>query len=421
MVVIGGLLPLGFSIFAIWRGMVGRKAAHIARDIVALARTMPVFGSRDVAQHLGLRPIDAERAVLNAIAYGFVEEDPEATLALEQALRSSSGALVITQPAANAALGPSGPAFPRDFAAATTQHAPMSPRPISPSEPPMSGNLVGTLLHGTYQIDALLGSGGMGAVYEARHLRTKRRYAIKTLLPDAQFSPDAIRRFEREATSASALGHPGIVAVHDFNVTEGGLYYLVMDLLVGETLEERLAQKGSLPWAEARRVVVEAGFALAAAHEAGVLHRDLKPANIFLARTADGLQKVVLVDFGLAKPIGDEKVSRLTSTGAAVGTPLYMAPEQARGEAVDVRADVYGLAAVLYEMLTGTPPFFDRTLAAVYARLLTESAPSAVAAARHPIPKVVDDLLSCGLAKAPNERFDSVRAFVSAITNVGDG
>ncbi len=126
----------------------------------------------------------------------------------------------------------------------------------------------------------------------------------------------------------------------------------------------------------------------------------------------------MLLDFGLAKPISDAAVSKLTSTGAAVGTPLYMAPEQARGEHVDVRCDVYGLGAVLHEMLTGAPPFFDRTLAAVYARLLTESAPSAVRASVHPVPAVVDDLLACALAKTPAERFDSVRAFLGALRNV---
>jgi serine/threonine-protein kinase len=433
-----GALPLCGSFIAIWRGLVGRKRAHHARDIVALSRVTPVFGSRDVAAHLGLRPLDAERALLEALAHGFVEE-----AAAPPELAASSGtwhpSVSATSPSAPAPTGPAHPAAarapfdpalahtpvvitpPAPMTGSTTVQAPMSPRapsPATPSSPPAgTAALVGAVLNATYQIESLLGSGGMGAVYAARHLRTGRRYAVKTLLPDAQLSPDAIRRFEREATAASALGHPGIVAVHDFHATEAGLFYLVMDLLEGETLDQRLARVGSLAWPDARRIALEAGEALAAAHDAGLLHRDLKPANLFLAKSVSR-ERVILLDFGLAKPIDSGAVSKLTSTGAAVGTPLYMSPEQARGEPVDVRCDVYGLAAVLYEMLTGAPPFFDRTLAAVYARLLTESAPSAVRAATHPVPPAVDDLLACALAKTPAERFDTVRAFLTALTNV---
>jgi len=465
--VLGGFLPLLGATIALWRGFVGRKRAHQARDLVALARLMPVFGSGDVARHLGMRPIDAERTVLEAVAFGLVEEVPGsaaypgASGVLEASGIGASGIGAMTGPAHAAAMtgpagawqgsvsatfptaqqGAAGPAYggggaqagrqgerhvvitpASPVAGSATIQAPATPRGAGPSAPPPASAdaWIGHVLNGTYRIEGHLGSGGMGAVYSARHERTGRRYAVKTLLPDAQFSPDAIRRFEREATAASALGHPGIVAVHDFHATEAGLFYLVMDLLEGETLDQRLTRVGSLAWADAR-VALEAGAALAAAHDAGLLHRDLKPANIFLASNPGGAERVVLLDFGLAKPISDAAVSKLTSTGAAVGTPLYMAPEQARGEAVDVRCDVYGLGAVLYEMLTGTPPFFDRTLAAVYARLLTESAPSAVRAAVHPVPAVVDDLLGCALAKTPGERFETVRAFLGAIANVGAG
>jgi serine/threonine-protein kinase len=277
----------------------------------------------------------------------------------------------------------------------------------------------GEVLNGTYRIESVLGAGGMGMVYAAQHLRTGRRYAVKTLLPDAQLSPDAIRRFEREATAASALGHPGIVAVHDFHETEGGVHYLVMDLLEGETLEQRLSRAGCLAWPEARRITLEVAAALSTAHDRGLLHRDLKPANIFLARAEGTPERAVLLDFGLAKPL-DAGRSRITVSGAAVGTPLYMSPEQARGEALDVRSDVYGLGAVLYEMVTGAPPFLDRTLAGVYARLLTESAPAATSAARYPLPPAVDDILACTLAKTPGERFDSMRALMGALERVGE-
>ncbi len=303
--VLGGLFPLIGASIAIWRGLVGRRRAHQARDIVALARGAPVFGARDVAHHLGLRPLDAERAVLDAVAYGFVEEAPAppelagasgvgAALAGQGAAAGpgasgvgvtwGAGAAWQTSPTANASLAPTGPALPAasmqaahmaganapgangaqrtphvvitppaPMTGSTTVHAPMSPRGAGPSAPPPSVDaMIGAVLNGTYRIEGHLGSGGMGAVYEARHLRTGRKYAVKTLLPDAQLSPDAIRRFEREATAATALGHPGIVAVHDFNSTEAGLFYLVMDLLEGETLDQRLARVGSLPWEDAR-------------------------------------------------------------------------------------------------------------------------------------------------------------------------
>src|SRR5262249_25456420 len=162
-------------------------------------------------------------------------------------------------------------------------------------------------------------------------------------------------------SAASAIGHPGIVAVHDFHETEGGVHYLVMDLLEGETLEQRLARAGSLPWSEARRIVTEVGSALAAAHDRGLLHPDLKPANTFLATASDQPARAAPLASGLAKPLSDAARSRITVSGTAVGTPMYMSPEQARGEALDVRSDVYGLAAVLYEMITGAPPFLDRT------------------------------------------------------------
>ncbi|MFO0587502.1 MAG: protein kinase [Polyangiaceae bacterium] len=447
--VFGGVLPLVGSSFALWRGFVNRKRAHAARDIVALSRITQVFGARDVAQHLGLRMLDAERTLLDALHAGFVEEVPGTAELPPATTTGASGyppSVSATYPNAEH-LAPTGPNYavaqrpiantpvvitpPSPLAGSATVQAPMtphhavaaSPSPAGQSAPPPGAteSLVGAVLNGTYQIEKHLGSGGMGAVYAAKHLRTGRRYAVKTLLPDAQLSPDAIRRFEREATAASALGHPGIVGVHDFHSTETGLFYLVMDLLEGETLDQRLERTGSLPWPEARRIALEAGEALASAHAKGLLHRDLKPANLFLARVpGEAKERVVLLDFGLAKPIDNAAVSKLTSTGAAVGTPLYMAPEQARGEPVDVRCDVYGLGAVLYEMLTGAPPFFDRTLAAVYAKLLTESAPSAVRAASHPVPEVVDDLLACALAKTPAERFETVRAFLGALANVGD-
>jgi serine/threonine-protein kinase len=257
----------------------------------------------------------------------------------------------------------------------------------------------------------------MGAVFRARDLRTQHPVAIKLLLPDAVENPDALFRFEREAQMAATLGHPGIVRIYAFERAEDGTPYLVMELLDGETLEARLARYGALDWSEARRIAFGVGDALRAAHAHGLLHRDLKPANIFLARRGHE-EHPVLVDFGLAKRMSSGSGSRLTTSGVVVGTPLYMSPEQARGEALDPRSDLFGLAVVVYEMVTGVPPFFDKTLAEVYARLLNEAAPLASTRAPGRIPAELDAVLHRALANRREERFSDVASFLHALGEV---
>ncbi len=396
-----GVFPLGIGALMIWRGVLRRRELRTLRDLAALARQSAAFSAEDVARVLDVGPAHAHRVVLDTMTKGILEDGPPATPAPAPA----------HGPAA-AAMAPPAPADPMARTVAA-----------SPSGPPASPDpWLGTVLHGTYRIEGRVGAGGMGMVYRALHLRTGRKYAVKTLLPDARLQPDALRRFEREATAASALGHPNIIGVHDFNVTQEGTYYLVMDLLEGETLEHRLGRVGSLPWPDARRVVLELGAGLAAAHAHGLLHRDVKPANVFLARAAgpgEAAERAVLLDFGLVKPMDDAAISRITVTGAAVGTPMYMSPEQARGDAVDARSDVYGLAAVLFEVVTGSPPFLDRTLASVYARLLTTPAPAASSVADHPIPPELDAVLARALAKSPAERFSDVPSLLTAIAAIG--
>jgi serine/threonine-protein kinase len=278
---------------------------------------------------------------------------------------------------------------------------------------------VGRVFGGTYQLEAPLGAGGMGEVWIARHLRTGRKYALKLLPQDSRMLPDAIRRFEREALAASALGHPNIVAVHDFNL-DSGVHYMIMDLLEGETLEARLMRLGCLPWEDAKRIGLELASALGAAHAAGLLHRDLKPANVLLARSPEGTERAVLLDFGLVKPLDEVAISKITMAGAAMGTPMYMSPEQARGEGLDARSDLYALGAVLFEVLTGAPPFFDRTLAGVYARLLNELPPAASSVSSQRCPPAFDTLLAATLAKNPAERPPDARAFAAALAQVED-
>lgn len=222
-----------------------------------------------------------------------------------------------------------------------------------------SGGTPGERL-GPYRLVRRLGRGGMGEVWLAEHEQIKSQVAIKLVLADPH-DEDAAARFLREARATARIRHPGIVAVSDFGERSGGGAYLVMELLDGESLAERL-QRGPLRLSLVLELGVQIAEALAAAHAADVIHRDLKPANVFLVPDAAAREAVraKLLDFGVAKAIGasaDELGH--TTTGAVVGTPVYMAPEQctsSRG-AVDHRADLYALGVLLYEMATGTPPF----------------------------------------------------------------
>ncbi|PYU85949.1 MAG: protein kinase, partial [Acidobacteria bacterium] len=210
---------------------------------------------------------------------------------------------------------------------------------------------------GPYEILAPLGAGGMGEVYRARDSRLGREVAIKVLPESFSKDPDRLRRFEQEARAASQLNHPNIVTVHDFGTYEDAPY-AVQELLEGETLGERL-RTGALPASKAVECGIQVARGLAAAHEKGIVHRDLKPENLFL--TSD--DRVKIVDFGLAKlaaaegPVAEQDglptATQATAAGIVMGTLGYLSPEQARGQTVDQRADIFALGAILYEMLSG--------------------------------------------------------------------
>ncbi len=276
---------------------------------------------------------------------------------------------------------------------------------------------VGSVIADTYTIEALIGRGGMGAVYLASHKRLPgKQVAIKVLHTDAE-DAEVLIRFRREAEIASRLGHPNIVGVSDFNVTGDGTPYLVLEYLIGETLAQRL-QAGPIPIEQAMSITRQVGSALAAAHRANIVHRDLKPQNIFLVRTeVDGhaIEVAKVLDFGISKIRGSETVK--TQDNSLLGTPQYMAPEQATGQhkLVDARTDVFALGAIVYEMLTGHPAFNGASIPEVVFKVVYEQ-PLALATEAPSTPASVVGAVEQAMSKTAADRFPTMDTFVEALT-----
>jgi serine/threonine-protein kinase len=277
--------------------------------------------------------------------------------------------------------------------------------------------MIGTELEGRYRIEAELGSGGAGTVYRAVHLKLGRMVAIKMLKPEYGGSPELRQRFEREARALAALSHPNIVAVTDSG-TAGDTLYLVMELLEGESLSERL-KRGPLEPDEALAILGQLLLALSFVHERGLVHRDVKPGNVFLQNVPGGGVQVRLLDFGLAKFIAPEAGGRvLTRAGQIFGTPTYMAPEQVAGQEADVRADVYAAGIILFEMLTGKPPFRGNWSELMRQHLMEELPPiESVVPDRVPSRELVA-LLAKATAKTRAERFANAAELARALAEL---
>ena len=258
-----------------------------------------------------------------------------------------------------------------------------------------------------YRVGPELGAGGMATVYLAHDLRHGRDVALKALHPDLAASIGR-ERFLREIQLAARLSHPNILALYDSGEADGRLYY-VMPVVRGESLRDRLTRERMLPVAESVRIVADAARALAHAHEQGIVHRDVKPENILLQ---DG--HVLVADFGIGKAISAMGDDVVTQTGMSVGTPAYISPEQATGEAVDGRSDEYSLACVLYELLVGEPPFTGPNMQAVIAKRFVQP-PADVTALRDGVPRGVARALHRALARTPIDRFPSMNDFAGAL------
>lgn len=228
-----------------------------------------------------------------------------------------------------------------------------------------SDPLVGDTLDGRYVVRRVIGRGGMGVVYEAEHLEIGKRVALKVLRQSLTDRADLVERFRREARAVSQISHPHVIEVSDFGQTRFGACYFVMELLRGEDLADTLARERVLDPGRAARIALQCCAGLGAAHAGGLIHRDLKPENVFLCQSSRGGEEVRVVDFGVAKMAeteqagldADDTARRLTRTGIVFGTPEYMSPEQARGDCLDERVDVYALGVLMFEMVTGRVPF----------------------------------------------------------------
>ncbi|MCC7538339.1 MAG: protein kinase [Deltaproteobacteria bacterium] len=235
------------------------------------------------------------------------------------------------------------------------------------------------MIHGTYRVVRRLGAGSMGLVHEVEHLRLGKRFALKTLQPELAERPDVVRRFHREARAAAAIGHLGIVQVTDMGVLDTGEPFLVMELLRGRSLRDELREVGPLTMVRALDIAISCCDALAAAHSKSIVHRDLKPDNIFLVQSPGMPERVKILDFGISKFLEASALlgEPATRTGVLLGTPYYMSPEQLRGApTIDQRTDVYAMAVVLFEMLTGNVPYKSPSLADLAMAVLMGPQPS---------------------------------------------
>jgi serine/threonine-protein kinase len=275
----------------------------------------------------------------------------------------------------------------------------------------------GQVLDGKYKIVRVIGEGGMGAVYEGENVRIRRRVAIKVLHAGVASNTEMVQRFEREAQVAGTVGNDHILEILDMGALPGGERYMVMEYLDGETMTDRIKVRGRLTAAEAVKLLRQVLRGLAAAHGAGIVHRDLKPDNIFILKEKAGIKDYVkIIDFGISKFSEQGATSpRMTRTGALMGTPHYMAPEQATGSTeIDRRTDIYAVGIIMYEAVTGRVPFQAET----FNQLLFEIALAKIIPARQVVPELdpaVDSIIMKASARDPAQRFQTCDEFAAAL------
>ena len=275
----------------------------------------------------------------------------------------------------------------------------------APEWDPNADPLLGSVIDGRYEVLSVLGEGGMGVVYETRHRALGKRFALKALRKDLASDGEIAARFMQEARTAASVSHPGLVKITDFGRLASGQPFFVMELLEGQSLASLIRAGGPIPAARAVDMVRQIAEALGTAHDHSIVHRDLKPDNIHVSPNGNGRDRVTIVDFGLAKVIG---ASRLTRAGVVFGTPHYMSPEQAMGEATDHRADVYALGVVMYEMFTGRVPFeADSYMGVLTKHMYMAPTPPSQLAGTEDLGVLEAIMLRC-LHKKPEQRYQTL-------------
>lgn len=273
--------------------------------------------------------------------------------------------------------------------------------------------MLGKVLDGRYRLDDLLGYGGMGMVFRATQTTVGRAVAVKTLNPSLAMAPTFFERFKREAEVASRLKHPNIVTIFDFGKTPEGLCYIAMELLEGDSLRQQVRKNGPMSLRRAAAVIEQIALGLQHAHKHNVIHRDMKPHNVMVTQV-DNSEYVKVLDFGLVKATEDEEEEQLTSTGQVLGTPQYMPPEQASGETVDARSDLWSLGAVFHFCLTGSSPFGANSVRKALTAALTQPVPS-VASKRKgaAVPHAIENFIRKALAKDQADRYQNAEEFIA--------
>lgn len=275
-----------------------------------------------------------------------------------------------------------------------------------------------------YEVLSLVGRGGMGAVYKVRDKNLHKTFAIKVLNSNLVEDKSSVKRFEQEARAASHLTHPNLVAVYDFGMGGGGAPFLVMDYLDGTSLAELIGKEGFIDAPRALDIFIQVVEAVAHAHLKGVIHRDIKPNNIIVTRAENGTDFVKLIDFGIAKVLPSEAraTQNLTQTGEIFGSPLYMSPEQCQGQKLDARSDIYGIGCVMYEALTGRPPFEgDNPIQTILKHINESPVPINTLKQDYQIPKDLERLILRCLEKEPADRYQSAHDLLKDLEHVRDG
>ena len=275
--------------------------------------------------------------------------------------------------------------------------------------------LLGSVVDNRYRVDRVLGEGGMGVVYAAMHVTLGKRVALKVLRGEMARDDEVVKRFVQEAQASSSIGHANIIDITDFGRLPDGTSYFVMEYLEGMSLTQLIEQGGSMGSDEALGIIEQVASALSAAHGRGIIHRDLKPDNIYLVKRGQQNHFVKVLDFGIAKVGGAN--SKLTKTGMVFGTPYYMSPEQAAGQTIDARTDIYALGIIMYEMFTGQVPFDGDTFMGILSKHMFETPVpprERVASAQLPAEPII---LRC-LAKRPEDRYPSMDALIGDLRSV---